>query len=485
MSLPENTTIGHEMLKAARWHIITTVTNYGALLFSIIILARFLGADEYGSAAIVLSIGAFFVLCSQFGFAQAIVANKDVDKEFIDTIFTVSFILACFFYIFLFFISSFLGDLYGNVELPLFLQVNGVGIFLSLGMAIPISVLQRKLDFKSQTIVSLWNSFSMVLTGIILAVLGFGVWALIIPALVGNFTGMTAAYILSGYRPSFAINVNKLKKAMNFGISAFIANISHYICGNIVPVVMGKIWSTAVLGYFSFSETKYSKPFDLISAQLVGTFFPIIGKVSDDVQRVKNAFLRITRLAFFVIPPVYILLLFGAPLLFTFFFGEQWIISVLIFQIFCLVPILRSFLIAVSPTLYALQAPEVAAKLLVWRVFVYLAAFFVFYILHSSLVEVVITVVCIDILYMGVYLMFCLKKIRCSIIEFLSFMRMPFIMNIVMFLMMFIVMKALGEFFTSAYINFIVSSIFAFTIFIVIGWHALANEWRTIRSKFS
>jgi len=74
-----------------------------------------------------------------------------------------------------------------------------------------------------------------------LAILGFGVWALILPILVGDVVGGGVSFIKSRYKPALVFNLQRLKSAMNFGVSAFISNISNFACNNAVQLGLGKI----------------------------------------------------------------------------------------------------------------------------------------------------------------------------------------------------------------------------------------------------
>lgn len=476
----ENISVSREILKASGWNVVSMIANYGALLLNLVILAHFVSPASNGRAAIAFGIAAFVMLFAQFGFANAIVAHKNVDKRFIDTLFTVSVLLAIVIYVAFFIASNFLGNLYNDNLMSILLKISGLGVLFSLFSAVPVAILQRSLNYKAQALVIIATSVFNLGATISLAIGGFEVWALIVPQLIGNFVGTIVAFYVSKYKPAIIFDYGSFKSSINFGVSGVVSNVSNFVCGNVVQILMGKVWSSSILGFYSFAEKQYSKPFDLISSQLVGSMFPIFSKISNDLQRIKTAYLKLTRLGVFVMLPVYLALIVGAPYIFPVVFGNQWDFSIKLFQIFCLVPIVRIFCIGATGILYSLRMPHLNAYVVLARVSSYIVAVVSFFIFKSDLLVVVKGVAAIDIVFNLVYLVAALVKLRCGIFEFISSELTPAILNLMFVIVLVLSVRLLGNVMEENIISFILALFVATGLYILLSRRYLYAEFKSV-----
>lgn len=422
--------ISSELIRSAKWSVIATVVRQLASFATIVILARFVVPADFGQAAIVLSISALLLLLGQFGFAQAIVGVKDVSKRMLDSIFTLAVVSATVLYIVLAAAARPIAAFYHDPALAPMLLVIGWGLYITLIGAIPAALLQRKLDYKVQAYIAMATAVSSLLAVIVLAVNGAGVWALLLSSMVGGLVGGVWAFLASAYVPALGFDAGEMRRSMNFGVSAFISNAANFFCNNAVPLVMGKVWSASTLGIYKFASTNQARFFDLVATQIAGNVFPIFSKISDDLARMRSAFLRLLRLSLYVLLPAHILLIIAAPDLFLFLFGATWMEAVLPFQILILGSLARSFNIISNPTLYALRRPDLSAKVVIVRVVGYGAVMLAAVLGATSLVETTVGVTLVEIVVIALYIIVTLKMLRCSLMEYLRAVRRPLLVSI-------------------------------------------------------
>lgn len=480
MNINEDISISREMLRSAKWNTAGLTVNYISLFINLIVLGRFVAPSDHGKAAIVFGIAAFFMLFSQVGFGNAIVAYQETGKRFVDTMFTLSLLLAVILYAVVFALSPLIADIYGDPIMTVLLRISALGVLFLLITAIPLLVIQRSLNYRGQAIVTISTAFINSICTLFLAISGFGIWALFFPSFIGNLIGMLVAFFVSRYRPWFAFDFTALKRAMNFGVSGLISSVSNFVCGNVVQVVMGKVWTSGTLGFYSFAEKQYSKPFDLIASQLTGSMFPIFSKISHDLQRMKAAYFKLTRLGIFLILPVYLALIIGAPYIFPFVFGNQWNFAIGLFQIFCLVAIIRTVCIGAGGILYSLKMPHLNAYIVLVRVASYLTAVFLFFKFKSDLYNVVKTVVAIDTFVILAYFIIALLKLKCSILEFVVSVLPSALLNLVFLIVSISLMKLFGNIIGKDIISFILAVFVAFGLYILLGHRYLSEEFKLI-----
>lgn len=485
-SKKNNFSIGKEVLKAARWYFVSQVVRYGSGFASVVILARYLKPEEYGLAAIAVGITAFFSVLTQFGFAPAIVGVKDISKKFIDTIFSTSLFIGISLYTFLFFTAPLFSKWYHNPQLFTLLRVGGFILLFSILMAIPLALLQRKLRYKAQANMEVGISVVGAVTGILLAVNGYGVWALVLPSLLKSILGTILGCLMSGYLPSLYFELAELRKARNFGLSAFVSNISNFFCNTAaVPIILGRIWSPAMLGFYSFAHSKHSLAFDFIAGLFTNNLFPILSRISDDRERMRKVFLRLIRLGLFIVLPMYILIILSAPVLFPIIFGDQWNMAVLPFQIMCIFLLVRAFSLGSNLVLYAQNKPQISARIVVWRVVGFAIVVAISFYLNVSLLPVVIMLLVVDSLVSMTYFIYALKELQGGYAEYINSIKVPSTLALIMLVIYFIssfLIKAVFPM-SSLLLQFLVAGFLAILIYQLLGLRPLLAEWHLIRTS--
>lgn len=472
--------ISKEILKSARWNIIVTVVNYIALFMSMIVLARWIAPADFGIAALASSSIVLFSLLSQFGFAQAIIGLETINKEITDSVFTFSLIIAAVLYVILFLVSPIVASFYHKPLLQKLLLVNGLGLFITLGTAIPTALLQRSLNYKAYSFVQITISLLNSLLAIVFAIRGYGVWAFIIPTLIALSAGGIVAFHFSSYRPALSFKIEALKKTANFGLSALVSNLANYFCNNSVILVMGKVWAVETLGYYSFAYSKQSRAIDFIGAQITSSLFPILSKVSEK-EKIKKVILQIITLSILSIVPVYMLLALGAPVLFPIVFGLQWNRAIVPFQLFCLLQIVRTFGLPSNSVLYALRLPHVSAKIVMIRLFGYLLVVTVGYVYKLELITIVNGILLVDIPVIIVYLTAMIKAIDCSFAEYCSFLKKPLRVIVLTLLALIGSVFIFNNLVRHEIIRFGIASVISIFLYIVIMRNDYLSEWRSFR----
>ena len=145
-----------------------------------IILARLLSPSDYGIYSILLifiSIGQTFIIS---GFNSALIQQKNVLEEDFSSVFVFSIYLAIFIYILIFVCSPFISNIYNNSGITTPLRIISTVLFPSILYSLVYAKVARDMDFAFAAKISIFSVTSAGLIGIILAISGTGIWALVI-----------------------------------------------------------------------------------------------------------------------------------------------------------------------------------------------------------------------------------------------------------------------------------------------------------------
>ena len=144
-----------------------------------IYVIRLLNPSDYGLMAMAQVCIGFLTMVSELGFGAAIVQRKKIDEHELKNIFGFVLLTNTGLAIVLLAVSPFLAEYFSEPRLvPIFKVLSVNFILLSLYL-IPQAILLRNMDFRSKSIVDLIVALFSATTVLILALYGYGVWALV------------------------------------------------------------------------------------------------------------------------------------------------------------------------------------------------------------------------------------------------------------------------------------------------------------------
>lgn len=326
--------------KAASGMIWVALQKYSTMFIQFIsgiILARLLTPHDYGCIGM-LSI--FLVLAESFiegGFDSALIQKKNPTQIDYSTIFFWSLGMAAFMYLLLFISAPIISRFYRMPLLCDVLRVQGLILFVYAFNVIQRNQLRKKLNFKLLSIVTIGSSFVSLSITVVMAYKGFGVWSLVAQQLLLSTISAVTFWFYVKWRPIFTFSWNSFKELFSFGVYMFMSHLLHNFSTQFRGLLIGKVYSSSVMGYYSKAFGTEKMASQSISAVLNQVTFPLYSEVQDDLEAMKRMIIRLsTSVAYLTFPLMSILILIAKPL-FILLYSERWNESIPYFQILCLV----------------------------------------------------------------------------------------------------------------------------------------------------
>jgi teichuronic acid exporter len=300
-----------------------------------IILARILAPSDYGligMLAIFMAIAQSFI---ESGFSSALVQKADRTEADFSTVFYFNLGIGFLFYILLFIASPWIADFYSVPLLEPITKVFALNFVISAFSLVHRTKLLIKVDFKTQTKISVISVVISGSIGITLAYKGFGVWALVFQGLVAAVCQTTLFWFFTKWKPLFVFSKKSFNRLFRYGSKLLASGLLNTIYNNIYTMVIGKVFSASDLGYYSRAQQLQSLPAATITGILQRVTFPIFCSIQDDDARLISAYRKLIRLASFIIFPLMFLLVSIAKPLVILLVTEKWLPAVDLFQILC------------------------------------------------------------------------------------------------------------------------------------------------------
>ena len=315
------------------------VAKYSGLAMTILItaiLSRLLTPENFGVVALAGVMLALFNLLADIGIGPAVIQNKTLTAEDMNSINTFNSYQGLVLGVAFFFSAPFIAEYYGNPQVKLVCQIMSVNILMGCVNAVPNNILYRQQRFKLITIISLCTQFVGGVISIAMAFHGCGPISLVLPSAIISIPTMFVLRYITKVHFVWRIDWAPLKRIFSFSVFQFLANVVGYFSRNMDSMLVGKYMGMKQLGYYNKSYNLQLMPLQYISGVLIPVMLPVFSKYQDDINYIQQKYTQILRFFAFVGVPLCALMYFCADELILLFFGDQWEQSVPCFKIIAL-----------------------------------------------------------------------------------------------------------------------------------------------------
>lgn len=345
--------------KSFIWKFLERVFSQGVNLVVQIILARLLLPSDFGSLAIIVAITSYAALFVQSGLGTVIVQKKNLDHLDVSTLLSASLFVAFLLYLLLFFIAPWLSRLYSLPELIWPLRVQALILFLNAINSIQTGILSREMDFKAifmRTAIAIPVAGTV---GVIMAYLGFGIWALVAHNLLNMFLVVLIMFIGTKYKMGLGFSLNKAKELYSFSVKILATSL---ICGfgdTLRTLVIGKKYTPDDLAYYDKAYTYSGYLTQIVNSTVQSVMLPTFSRSQDDLSRVKDLSRKSSRMTVFLLFPVLLCVVASAKPLVLLLLTEKWVLCVPFLMIFCFLKIPGCITTLDKQVYYALGRSEI------------------------------------------------------------------------------------------------------------------------------
>ena len=287
-------------VKGVGWSAIDNVIQAGVTFLVSIVLARLLTPDDYGLIGI---IAIFTTVCTALingGFTTALIRKKNATDDDYNTAFITNLGVSIVLYALIFICSPLIANFFGREELLALTRVSSLGMIIGALALVQQTRLTKRIDFKSQTKITLIASVSSGIVGIVLAVLGFGVWSLVAQQLMSHSLRTVLLWFVNKWIPSLRFSSKSFHELFGFGWKMMVSSVIDTVWKELYQVVVGKFYSPATLGQYTRSK-QFSKLFSSnLTSVIQRVTYPVLSNIQDDKERMVAAYRKIIKTTMFV-----------------------------------------------------------------------------------------------------------------------------------------------------------------------------------------
>ena len=321
--------------KGLAWSMVERFATQGVQFLFGIILARLLSPDDYGIIAMPLVFLAIAQCIIDSGFSTALIRKPELTEDDLSTAFYFNIGIGILCYAVLFFSSPLIADFYHTPILSSLLKVTALAVLFNPLCAVQQAILTRKIDFKTQAIVSFSGAVVSGIVGLYMAYNGFGVWSLVFQQVGGYVMRTILLWILGKWKPKRKWSWKSFHYLWGFGSKMLGSGLLDTIYNNIYPIVIGKYFSAQDLGNYTRAQQFSSLPSSNVTGVLQRVTFPVLSSIQNEDERLAKNYRKILKLSAFLVFPMMLMLSAIANPLVRILLTDKWIGCVILLQIVC------------------------------------------------------------------------------------------------------------------------------------------------------
>lgn len=323
-------------IKGTVWSAADAFLGQGVTFLVGIVLARLLSPDEYGLIGICLIFNSVLMGIVDSGFSNALIRKKDVSDDDYNTMFITNLGISIVLYGLLFVCSPLVSQFFGRQELTALVRATGLVLFFNALSITQVTILTKRIDFKTKTKASLISAILSGIVGIEMAYTGFGVWALVGQMLSKQLLYTLCLWVLNKWWPSLKFSVASFRYMWGFGWKLLVSGLLNNIWNQLYQVVVGKFYSPATLGRYTRSNEYASIFSSNLSTIIQRVSYPVLSEIQDDKQRMVEGYRKVIKMTMFVTAICMISLGAVAEPLIYCLIGPQWHEAATFLPLICL-----------------------------------------------------------------------------------------------------------------------------------------------------
>jgi len=317
--------ISRKATQGLQWIFLLRLVAQLATLGMGVLVIRYVKPEEYGLKAMAeISLALLFFLGSG-GAASAISKGKELNNHTLRQalgLFLVASMVLCGVQ----WMAAYpLAEYYNEPRIQLLAQIMAVGLLLAPWNSIPAALLGRETSGKAISTISLSANALGALAALLLAMMGFGVWALVAGSLLAVLLN---ALMLNIYRPGCflpSFSWGGLRGMIRFEKMIFLAGLSGLVLYKADVFIAGRFMVPREVGLYAVACYLASLPMHKVMPVAQRLAFPAASAMRDSHDCAAECFLKAVRLASLVLLPISFGLAGMARYFVPAVLGEEWV----------------------------------------------------------------------------------------------------------------------------------------------------------------
>lgn len=334
--MKDNRQLAKITLKGTLWNYTSFVLSKGLIFISTMILARILVPEDFGLLSMGLVAINYLDMLNELGVGPALIYQQGDLQKKSNVAFSMSLTVNVVLTLLAFLCAPLIASFFREPRVVPIIQALSLTFALSSIGSIHATRLKKELNFKKIFIPEIGKTIAKGGTSIVLALLGYGVWSLVIGQIAGILISNILYWAVVPWRPKFDFDWHQMKVLLGYGSQIILVDILGMIQQNIDYLIIGRRMESTQLGYYTMAFRIPELIIINICHVVSRALFPAFSKLQNDLSALREGFLVTLRYVSLLTVPLGVGLYLLSSEFITLFFSEKWVTSIPVMELLCL-----------------------------------------------------------------------------------------------------------------------------------------------------
>ena len=313
-----------KVLKGVSTQTLITILTGVIEVVAFSIMSRLLTQQDFGYYAAVTAVASVFQAFSDAGIGSAIVQRKNIDQRYIDNAFTLCMLFGLFGSSLLLLLSGPTARYVADETMQIPLMLVAITLLTGTLSSVNFSMMHRKLQFLRMGIIRISALIFTTIVSIILAIKGFGYYAIIAKVILYSIMTLIVSYLAANTKYHFSFDLKVYKEIFGFGGWLMASAFFRKIAEQIDRLMMSSLFNVTILGLYSrpkeFINNMTGKLCDIFDTSL----FPVLSSIQDEKERLVKSYQSTLYYLNIIGLMITLAFIFNSELIIRIFLGEEW-----------------------------------------------------------------------------------------------------------------------------------------------------------------
>ena len=279
---------------------VAKLVTMGVGVVTSMILARKLGAEDYGVVGIAMMVIGFLSRFNDLGLTAAMVQRKKIDDELLQTAQTLNVLISVSLFVCALLAAPLTIPIFKNRAVPQVVAALAFSLVLSALGFLPTALLTREMQFVRLRMPLVTGSLVRGVVSVACALTGWKYWSLVFGNLAAVLTTSLLLRVIRPIKVKLSVRGALSRELLGFGIPILLSNLLAFTVLNIDNFVIGSFLGAAQLGYYAIAFTWSTYSCSTLSETVHSVLFPRFSQSQNNRTELAAMYCRSVRAVMFI-----------------------------------------------------------------------------------------------------------------------------------------------------------------------------------------
>jgi O-antigen/teichoic acid export membrane protein len=259
----------------------------------IMVLARLLTPKDFGLYAMVTTMMGFLWVFQDVGLSMATVQRQEINHIQVSNLFWINVGVGSLVTLVVAASAPVIAWFYREPRLVDITLVLSVTFLLTTSTVQHYALLNRQMRFGAIAIIEIVSVLGSYLTGVGMALSGYGYWALVGANVMQVAVRLVLAWLISGWQPRLPCRNAQTWHLLSFGANITIGNLINTLARGLDNVLIGRFFGPVAVGLYSRASILLMRPLEQFTLPMNAVLVPALSRVQTQPERYRRTFLRV------------------------------------------------------------------------------------------------------------------------------------------------------------------------------------------------